>query len=32
MTELMRKAWLGWEEYTDHGKLAALLLASLLFL
>lgn len=32
MTELMRKAWLGWAEYTDHGKLAALLLASLLFL
>lgn len=32
MTEFIRNAWHGWIEYTDHGKLAALLLAALLFL
>lgn len=32
MTELMRKAWLGWIDYMGQGKLAALLLAALLFL
>lgn len=32
MTELLRNAWTGWTEYTEAGKLAALLLAVLLFL
>ena len=32
MRELLRNAWLGWQNYTDDGKLAALLLAALLFL
>lgn len=32
MTELMRNARLGWESYTENGKLAALFLAALLFL
>lgn len=32
MTELIRNAWLGWENYTESGKLAALFLAALLFL
>lgn len=32
MWELMRNAWLGWQNFTDHGKLPALLLAALLFL
>lgn len=32
MTELIGNAWLGWKDYTDNGKLAALLLAVLLFL
>lgn len=31
MTELIKNAWLGWQTYTDHGKLPALLLAALLF-
>lgn len=32
MTELIRNAWLGWQEYTEPGKLAALLLVSLIYL
>lgn len=32
MTELLRNAWNGWRAYTDPGKLAALLLVSLVFL
>lgn len=32
MTELMRNARLGWESYTENGKLTALFLAALLFL
>lgn len=32
MTELLRNAWNGWRAYTDPGKLAALLLISLVFL
>lgn len=32
MTEYLGHAWQGWLGYTDHGKLAALLLAALLFL
>ncbi len=32
MTEYVRNAWYGWLDYTDQGKLAALLLAALLFL
>lgn len=32
MRELLKNAWLGWQNYTDEGKLAALLLAALLFL
>lgn len=32
MTELLRKAWLGWTDYIDYGKMAALLFAALLFL
>ena len=32
MRELLRNAWLGWQEYTSQGKLACLLLAALLFL
>ena len=30
MTELIRNAWLGWQDYTEHGKMAALLLLALL--
>ncbi len=30
MTEWIRNAWLGWQNYTQNGKLVALLLASLL--
>ena len=32
MTELLRNAWMGWQDYTEDGKLVALLLAVLLFL
>lgn len=32
MAELLRNAWLGWQNYIDCGKQAALLLAVLLFL
>lgn len=32
MRELVQNAWLGWRQYTDQGKIAALLLAVLLFL
>lgn len=32
MQELIKNAWLGWKNYTDSGKLAALFLAALLFL
>lgn len=32
MQELIRNAWLGWQNYTDNGKLAALFLAALLIL
>ncbi|MGN0402307.1 MAG: hypothetical protein ACI4HQ_08620 [Acetatifactor sp.] len=32
MTELLKTAWQGWIDYTMYGKLAALLLVSLLFL
>lgn len=32
MTELLKNAWIGWHDFTDAGKLAALLLISLLFL
>ncbi len=32
MTELLRKAWLGWTDYIDYGKMAALLAAALLFM
>ena len=35
MTAILKNiqmAWLGWKNYTDDGKLAALLLAALLFL
>lgn len=32
MQELLKNAWLGWENYTGNGKYAALLLAALLFL
>lgn len=32
MTELLRNAWTGWSDYKGGGKLAALLLAVLLFL
>lgn len=32
MTELLNNAWLGWQSFTDAGKLAALLAASLIFL
>lgn len=32
MTELQNNAWLGWQNFTDAGKLAALLAASLIFL
>lgn len=32
MRELVQNAWLGWQQYTDQGKIAALLLAVLLFL
>lgn len=32
MEELLRNAWLGWQDYRYYGKMAALLLASLLFL
>ncbi len=32
MTELLKNAWLGWRDFTSTGKLAALLLVSLLFL
>lgn len=32
MTELLKNAWLGWLRFTDDGKLAAVLLAALLFL
>lgn len=32
MMEALRSAWLGWQQYTDNGKLAALLLAVLVFL
>ena len=31
MREMIRNAWLGWQNYTDNGKLAALLLMALLF-
>ena len=32
MTELMQNAWLGWRQFTDGGKVAAILLAALLYL
>ena len=32
MRELLKNAWSGWQNYTDSGKLAALLFAALLFL
>lgn len=32
MTELLANAWKGWQQFTEAGKLAALFLASLLFL
>lgn len=32
MTELLKNAWIGWHDFTAPGKLAALLLVSLLFL
>ena len=32
MTELLRQAWLGWRDYSDHGKMAVLLAAVLLFM
>ncbi len=32
MISRIHNAWLGWRQYTDHGKLAALLLGALLFL
>lgn len=32
MQELLKNAWLGWQNYTDNGKLAALLFIALLFL
>lgn len=32
MSELLKNAWMGWQNYTDNGKLAALLFAALLFL
>lgn len=32
MAEALRRAWLGWRQYIDNGKLAALLLAVLLLL
>lgn len=32
MRELIRNAWLGWQSYTDNGKMAALLLIALLLL
>ncbi|MCM1189480.1 MAG: hypothetical protein NC541_09305 [bacterium] len=32
MTDLLKNAWNGWHDFTDTGKLAALLLISLLFL
>lgn len=32
MTELLKNAWIGWHDFTDAGKLAALLLVALLFL
>lgn len=32
MAELLRNAWMGWRDYTGDGKLAALLLAVLVFL
>lgn len=32
MQELMKNAWLGWKNYTDNGKFAALFLAALLLL
>lgn len=32
MQELIKNAWLGWKNYTDGGKLAALFLAALLLL
>lgn len=32
MTELLRNAMLGWKDYTEHGKYAAVFLAVLLFL
>ena len=31
MRELLKNAWMGWANYNDHGKLAFLLLAVLLF-
>lgn len=32
MTELLNNAWMGWQGFTEAGKLAALLAASLIFL
>lgn len=32
MQELLKNAWLGWQNYTDEGKLAALMAGALLFL
>lgn len=32
MAEACKNAWMGWQQYIDNGKLAALLLAALLFL
>lgn len=32
MIEALKSAWLGWQQYTDNGKLPALLLAVLVFL
>lgn len=32
MAELLKNAWIGWQDYTREGKLVVLLLASLLFL